>query len=92
MLIVLARVGFLLVVSFIGGILLGWISLESETPRLEAAMFLHQTQHKDNSRVAADSVSLRAARRVGAERKTSSEAARRAAKLSSASRLAGNLH
>jgi hypothetical protein len=55
MLIVLARVGFLLVVSFIGGILLGWISLESETPRLEAAMFLHQTQHKDNSRVAADS-------------------------------------
>jgi hypothetical protein len=54
-------------------------------------MSLNQTQHKDNSRVAVDSVS-RAARVVAAKRKTSSKAAKRAAKLSLASRLAGNLH
>ena len=85
MLTALATVGFLTALSFIGGALLGLIS--SETPRLEAAM-----QYKDNSRVAADSVSSRAARVVATKRKTSSEAATRAAKLSLASRLAGNLY
>jgi hypothetical protein len=57
--------------------LLGLIS--SETPRL--AMSVHQTQDKDNSRVAVDSVSLRAARVT--KRKTSSGAAKRAARTSS---------
>ena len=71
MLTALATVGFLTALSFVGGALLGLIS--SETPRLEAAM-----QYKDNSRVAVDSVSLRAAK--VAKRKTSSEASKRAAK------------
>jgi hypothetical protein len=74
MLTAFATVGFLIAVSFIGGALLGLIS--SETPRL--AMSVHQTQDKDNSRVAVDSVSSRAAR--VAKRKTSSEATKRAAK------------
>jgi hypothetical protein len=76
MLTTLATVGFLTALSFGGGALLGLIS--SETPRSEAAM-----QYKDNSRVAVDSVSSRAARVVAAKRKTSSEAAKRAAKTSS---------
>jgi hypothetical protein len=94
MLTVLARVGFLLAVSFIGGASLGLISLQSKTPRFaETALSLHQTQHtQDNSAVAVDSVSLRAARVVAAKRKASPKAAKRAAKLSSASRFAGNFH
>jgi hypothetical protein len=76
MLTALATVGFLTAVSFVGGALLGLIS--SETPRL--AMSVHQTQDKDNSRVAVDSVSSRAGRVVAAKRKTSSEATKRAAK------------
>jgi hypothetical protein len=74
MLTAFATVGFLIAVSFIGGALLGLIS--SETPRL--AMSVHQTQDKDNSRVAVDSVSSRAA--TVAKRKTFSEATKRAAK------------
>ena len=83
MLVVLARLGFVLAVGFIGGVLLGLISLKSEAPRLaEAAPSLHQTQD----------------RVVAAKRKTSPEASKRAAKLSifpQASRndrLAGNFH
>ena len=94
MLIVLTRVGFLLAVSFIGGAFLGLISLQSETPPFaETALSLHQTQHtKGDLAVAVDSVSRRAARVVAAKRKASPKVAKRAAKLSSASRLAGNLH
>jgi hypothetical protein len=90
MLTVLARVGFLVAVSFIGGALLGLISLQSETPRFaETALSLHQTQHtQDDSPVAVDSVSRRAAKVVAAKRKASAKAAKRAA----ASRLAGDLH
>jgi hypothetical protein len=59
----------------------------------ETALSLHQTQHtQDNSAVAVDSVSLRAARVVAAKRKASPKAAKRAAKLLSASPMAGNLH
>ena len=78
MLTALATVGFLTALSFVGGALLGLIS--SETPRLEAAM-----QYKDNSRVAVDSVSSRAARVVATKRKTSSGGAKpkRAAKTPS---------
>jgi hypothetical protein len=79
MLIMLARLGFAVAVAFIAGALLGLIPLTSETPRL--AMSVHQTQDKDNSRVAVDSVSSRAAR--VAKRKTSFGAAKRAAKTSS---------
>jgi hypothetical protein len=83
MLMVLARLGFVLAFGLIGGVLLGMISPESQSPRLaEAAPSLHQTQD----------------RVVAAKRKTSPEASKRAAKLSifpQASRndrLAGNFH
>jgi hypothetical protein len=80
MLIVLARLGFVLAVGFIGGVLLGLISLKSETPRLaEAALSLHQTQDTHDSAVAVDSVSRRKV--VTAKRKVSPEASKRAAKL-----------
>jgi hypothetical protein len=79
MLITLARLGFVLSVCFIGGVLLGLFSQKSETPRVaEAALSLHQTQEaQEGSAVAADSASRRAAKR-----KTSSAAFKRAAKLS----------
>jgi hypothetical protein len=79
MLITLARLGFVLSVCFIGGVLLGLFSQKSELPRVaEAALSLHQTQEaQDDSAVAADSASRRAAKR-----KTSSAAFKRAAKLS----------
>jgi len=95
MLIALARLGFVLAVCFVGGVLLGLISQKSETPRVaEAALSLHQTRDvQDDSAVAVGSVSRRAA----AKRKASPEAFKRAAKLSvfpqasSNDRLAGNL-
>jgi hypothetical protein len=85
MLTTLATVGFLIAVSFIGGALLGLISLQSETPRFaETALSLHQTQHtQDDSAVAVDSVSGRAAKVVAAKRKASAKAAKRAAQTSS---------
>jgi len=97
LLVVLAKLGFVLAVGFIGGVLLGLISLKSEAPRLaEADLSPHQTQDiQDDSAVAVDSVSRRAAR---AKRKAAPEAFKRAAKLplfpqaSQNDRLAGNFH
>jgi hypothetical protein len=100
LLVVLAKLGFVLAVGFIGGVLLGLISLKSEAPRLaEADLSPHQTQDiQDDSAVAVDSVSRRAARVVAAKRKAAPEAFKRAAKLplfpqaSQNDRLAGNFH
>jgi hypothetical protein len=97
MLLGLARLGFVLAICFIGGAFLGLISQKSETPRVaEAALSLHQTEGaQDNSALAVDSVSRRAARVVAAKRRSSPEVSKRAAKLSSspqASRLAGDFH
>jgi hypothetical protein len=97
MLIMLARLAFLLTIGFIGGVLLGLISLKSETSRLaEAALSLHQTQDaQGDSAVGMGSASRRATKLVAAKRGASREASKRAAKLSSspqASRLAGNFH
>ena len=96
LLVVLAKLGFVLAVGFIGGVLLGLISLKSEAPRLLSP---HQTQDiQDDSAVAVDSVSRRAARVVAAKRKAAPEAFKRAAKLplfpqaSQNDRLAGNFH
>ena len=98
LLVVLAKLGFVLAVGFIGGVLLGLISLKSEAPRLEH-LSPHQTQDiQDDLAVAVDLVSRRAARVVAAKRKTTPEAFKRAAKLplfpqaSQNDRLAGNFH
>ena len=55
MLMVLARLGFVLAFGLIGGVLLGMISPESQSPRLaEAAPSLHQTQDRGSGGQAKD--------------------------------------
>jgi hypothetical protein len=89
MLVLLVKLGFVLAAGIIG-VLLGWISRESDTSRIaEGALLLHQTPDAQfHSARAEDSVSWRSAKAAATKRKASPEASKRAAKLPSPHRLA----